>query len=518
MYTQVAEKWLSEQPYLEPVQRVLLEAAAQYYQAFAQQEQTDPVVRREIARASYRLGIIHSRLARHDLAEPAYDHAIALQRNLAAEFPQAPEFSADLARSLRELGKLYGKTDRRPQAEAIFLQVIALWKELLAGQPGSPELLRGLANSFNSLGITYTDWGFVNADPTAYEKAWEPLRQSRELCERLGAAETAGAEDRWNLAQIYHNCGRQNRLTGHLAEAGSFYRRALNIWRSLVAESPHSPRFRFPLANTLVGLGESVWLSGRPQEAEVLLQEALEQNERLANESPEVPEYRARIADTLDSLATYLPMSGRDREAVDARRRIVAIFESLRDEFPTMGYENHVTRHKTLLGMLLATSADRRVRNPREALQLVKGTIISRPLDGENWNALGIIQYRLGAWGAAIEALERSVELRGGGDASDWFFLAMAHCRRGENEASRDCYKKAIAWLTANSAGTDVASWMAKNKPDDWHLRRYRAEAAALLGLDGQSSREPLRPTLDHPRRHPGLRDQTAGRFVSVAT
>ena len=78
--------------------------------------------------------------------------------------------------------------------------------------------------------------------------------------------------------------------------------------------------------------------------------------------------------------------------------------------------------------------------------------------------------YRAGDWKAAIEALTKSMELRNGGDSNDWFFLAMAHWQLGDKTQARSWYDKAVPW-------------MEKNQPKDEELLRFRAEAAALLGV-----------------------------------
>jgi hypothetical protein len=62
------------------------------------------------------------------------------------------------------------------------------------------------------------------------------------------------------------------------------------------------------------------------------------------------------------------------------------------------------------------------------------------------------------------------MELTNGGDGSERFFLAMACWRLGKKEQARARYEQAV-------------QWMAHHKPRHYDLRRYRAEAAALLGL-----------------------------------
>ena len=78
--------------------------------------------------------------------------------------------------------------------------------------------------------------------------------------------------------------------------------------------------------------------------------------------------------------------------------------------------------------------------------------------------------YRYGEWKPAIQALRKSMDLRKGGDSSDWFFLAMAHWRLGEKDQARQWYDRAV-------------EWMEKNRAKDEELRGFRAEAAEQLGI-----------------------------------
>src|SRR5262249_40811383 len=68
-------------------------------------------------------------------------------------------------------------------------------------------------------------------------------------------------------------------------------------------------------------------------------------------------------------------------------------------------------------------------------------------------------------------ALDKSMELQG--YVSDWFFLAMAHWQLGDKERAQKWYRAAILWMHGH-------------KSTDDNLRRFRAEAAALLELPEQ--------------------------------
>jgi hypothetical protein len=67
--------------------------------------------------------------------------------------------------------------------------------------------------------------------------------------------------------------------------------------------------------------------------------------------------------------------------------------------------------------------------------------------------------------------LEKSMQLRNGGDGEDWFFLAMAHWQLGNEDEALRWYERGVGW-------------MEKNAPDHPELIRFRAEAAGLLGVN----------------------------------
>jgi tetratricopeptide (TPR) repeat protein len=103
-------------------------------------------------------------------------------------------------------------------------------------------------------------------------------------------------------------------------------------------------------------------------------------------------------------------------------------------------------------------------------VELAKKAVELAPGQGLYWNTLGVAHYRAGDWEAAIAALDKAKQLHNGGDIYDWFFLAMTHWQLAHKEEARKWFDKAV-------------EWMEKNRPSDEDLRRFRAEAAELLGV-----------------------------------
>jgi tetratricopeptide (TPR) repeat protein len=124
------------------------------------------------------------------------------------------------------------------------------------------------------------------------------------------------------------------------------------------------------------------------------------------------------------------------------------------------------------LAWLLATAPDPKFRDPRRAVELANQAVALGPREAGPWNTLGVAHYRVGDWSAAIAALGKSMKLGKGGNSADWFFLAMGHWQRGEKEKARRWHRRAVRDMEKTPAQFANAE----------ELRRFRAEAAALLG------------------------------------
>jgi serine/threonine-protein kinase len=126
----------------------------------------------------------------------------------------------------------------------------------------------------------------------------------------------------------------------------------------------------------------------------------------------------------------------------------------------------------------LALATDRPQGEYDEAAGHARRAVALAPKDGNIQNTLALAEYRCGRWDASISAAEQSMALRQGGNASDWFILAMAHARKGEKD-------EAIRWFDKAVASTK------EKAPDDAELRQFWTEAAKLLGRPGPETRRP---------------------------
>src|SRR5262249_22623133 len=98
------------------------------------------------------------------------------------------------------------------------------------------------------------------------------------------------------------------------------------------------------------------------------------------------------------------------------------------------------------LAWIHATSRNASQRDAIAALRFAKASVEADTNSKLNWNTLGVAEYRNGNMDAAIDALNRSMSVREGGDSYDWYFLAMSHCKLGNSDLAADWYSKAAQW------------------------------------------------------------------------
>ena len=131
-----------------------------------------------------------------------------------------------------------------------------------------------------------------------------------------------------------------------------------------------------------------------------------------------------------------------------------------------------LVRHCNHFAWNLANAAESR-RNPQRALTLARRAVDLNPNQGCYLNTLGVAQYRAGRNAEAIATLERSLAVnRGEFAAFDLFFLAMAHHLLGDRAVARECFDRAVRWLSQQKNLSDQ---------DIHELASFRAEAQTLL-------------------------------------
>jgi len=101
-------------------------------------------------------------------------------------------------------------------------------------------------------------------------------------------------------------------------------------------------------------------------------------------------------------------------------------------------------------------------------LSLLGGGSLWTVREREGRRAATELRYRDAKLQAKINDLETSMDLRAGGDALDWFHMAMTYCEMGDKDKARTWYEKAVGGMDKTAA---------KNE----EFQRLHAEARELL-------------------------------------
>jgi len=283
--------------------------------------------------------------------------------------------------------------------------------------------------------------------------------RSSELREKLVAANPGVPRYRASLVSSLADAASDLAKLGQLDQSEQTARRSLEFANSLVAEHPDSPAYQELLAWLYRILGNAWQQGGRVQEAEEAQQQALAGYEKLAQALPWVPRYRTEVFDAHVGLGDLFWDGDRRAEATDSYRRAAAL-EGTLDPDSVIAQDS--------LAWFLATCADPQFRDARRAVLLANKSVERRPQNCGYRTTLGVAHYRAGDWEAGVQILTKAAQMSDRDFGYNGFFLAMAQWQLGDRERARQSYDSA-------------AEWMRRQQPWNFELRRFRAEAEALL-------------------------------------
>jgi serine/threonine protein kinase len=326
MFTQVAEKWLAQQPRLEPLQREFLEEALRFYQRFAEEPSADPELRLEAGTAYLRVAEIQKKLGDCGRAEESFNRAIGLLEQLVADYPHEPRYRAELGESRLRFGHLLNVLDRPAEAEQQYRKSVVLREKIVADFPDAAGFRQGLSVSLAGLANLQLYCGQAREAVKSYRQALSLFDQLPPDLANTGPSRLCQAHCRlvlgWALA-----------ADGATGEALEFGRQAVALAETLVQGSPDEPNYRSQL-------GQSLWWlacqlpKDRSAEAETMFRRALAIEQKLVTDFPAVPGYKVEVVRCYDGLGDRLFAAGRAREAEEAFGEVLKLSDQLLAEFP----------------------------------------------------------------------------------------------------------------------------------------------------------------------------------------
>jgi tetratricopeptide (TPR) repeat protein len=529
IYLKVLEVRLPRDPEAAQENQELLTKALGFYEQFAARNQGDPKVRREVANAYDRAGVLYTRLGHFDQAAAALGRAEKTATRLSADFPDDPERKGFLAEVYLHKGQLADDAPRKEArqgegAQEEYRKGIALLEPLVANSSLSPKSWQTLATLLNNLGGVLHGSGDLVKGEKYYRKAiaaqGRVVDQTNDLPSKLFAMQQLSA---WhaNLGRVLSGARRLHKAQAELGEAiallsrvntqatalpgyrrgrlpgfpsghpipyelaglhltlghvfrdkggqyqaaQSEFQQAIDLCTQTIKDWPREPLFRRRLAAMRCMLGIVLFEEGKRPEAVKQYRQSIDLLVELDKQSPGLPDNEQGLSETLACLATALLAQGDQVKAAECHRQLVALEEKLVARYPDDA------AYAANLAYFFAVCPDPDFRKPARAVLLAGKAVAQFPQNGWYWGVLGVAQYRHGQWQAAVASLEKANRLRPYGYEGFWLYLAMAHWRLGEREAARACYDRAVELMKGREHPAAVAG-------------RANAEARELMGIN----------------------------------
>jgi eukaryotic-like serine/threonine-protein kinase len=352
------------------------------------------------------------------------------------------------ARLRRTLGLSFHYLGNEKIAVQQFQRAIALYTTHRGSDhPDTLASMNNLANSYAGLG-RHEDALRLRAQTLALRRA------------KLGDDDAATLDSMNNLANSYDKFGQFDEALKLREETLERRRRTLGVEHRDTLVSVNN------LALSLANLGRHA--------------DALNLRENTLNLMKEkLPEDHPYILAAMNNLAESYATIGRCEDALQLYEQTLAV---TKNRFK----ENHPNTLLVMndLAWLLATAQNAKYRNPDRAVELAAQAAKASPETPEFSGTLGTARYLAGDWEQAALDLQNAIDLRGPDDsrnANEGFFLAMARWQLGDKVGAKKSFDMAMAWMN-------------KSRSRDDEVRRFRAEAAKLLGINENAKRLDQQP------------------------
>ena len=495
-----AAEQMADIPFTRDTQREALEQARDFYERILGQVEGDPEPRRQLAWIYQKLGHIAWCTDSPD-CEPALRRSIAILEDLSREFPHHPDDRLARSWSHYWLTAWFWADLRFEEALPESRASIALAEDLVAQFPTTDEYRFALTCGEFQLAQALEGVGKLD----------EAERHYRTTFTGEGLHRWVRVAGRNGLCSVLMQLGRYDEAQPVLQEALQIAQRELAPDASAGREDFGKNIYRLALCHRLLGLHR--FYTARWEEAQRHLRDAIDFFQRLSGAYPVTVRVPVRLGSWYHDLAEILTATGRLEDAEGARRQSLAAWESaptagtaafshgkglahyrLGELLHQTGRTEEARRQFTQAQAIMEDLARRRPREPDCHWQLIcllancPDESLRDPRARSPWpsascrhrlDTTGVI-WRWPSTGASSgkrqpNRFSRRWSLRQGGDAFDWFLLAMSQWRLGQNE-------QAVEWYTQAQEAIEIGKPLFYEYLGVMAVQRLQKEAEGLLG------------------------------------
>jgi tetratricopeptide (TPR) repeat protein len=276
----------------------LMQRTRQFFEGLVQVSPTSFQLKKRQANAYRRLGYLHQRLGDIPSAESDFAKAATLFQQLAASYPEEPEFRLLLGMCYLSRGSTLFANDCNPEATNVLDRAVMTLADLAANTPDHPDYTTEWAHALSMRGICYRDTGRPHISRS--------LEDFRAAIQAQYPIVTKFPERTWSrfiLVGAYYNYAVSLGLERRFDEAFEHFRKALDQNQRLLQDQPTDPTFRWHVALIHERLADCLARAGQWEEAAIACQQSNELHTAVTADFPKIPLYRMTYVNSLLSSA-----------------------------------------------------------------------------------------------------------------------------------------------------------------------------------------------------------------------
>jgi len=399
------------------------------------------------------------REAQQALASEARQRQATLREQQRAEenFHRARKAVEDSFTTISE-SRLLDEPGLQPLRNELLEDALRYYQQFLSDRGDDPQARAEVASAYLRLSQLQSTIGRTDESLKSLKVGLELVEQA--LAKGLDVKKNAGTLAGFFRGPRYER--REQKPPSDPRLAVSLLEKGSQIWENLVTQAPDVWGFRQDLAGFYFYLGMASYNLGNRPAAIEQIRKSEQLLKQLMSEQPDAKLIR-------DEWAQAASMLGLAYESTKQTPEAIAIYTAALAEYPDS------VELCTQTARFYATYPDPSIRRPEEALRLARHATEVSAREPGAWRTLGIALYRNGQWQEAVGALQKSVQLRNGGEAWDWFYLAMALQQLGQQEEAKKWFAQGAAW--------------AQNPRNFRQIRLLSEEAAGVLGEPGPAAK-----------------------------
>ncbi len=291
MLTQLGDERLAGVPQANPVRRIMLDKAVEFYRHLAEQRRDDLQMSVTVRKAISRVAQLHFDFDEFDEAVAKIREALAMtEAALIAHPDQCGALREAIAFELLNLGNVASSTGRHSAAESYYVEAAGDYAGLVESEGAPARIVSALATVRYNLGT-------LLKNQRRFEEAWRAFELAREGFVGALEAQPTHALRNEMLALTNGELALVAQALGHGEQAVQHAWLALDGWDLLLALRPQDQELPATRAKTAVDACEILRGMGRPDEALVLAEGAVAALERACASFPERRLFQALLID-----------------------------------------------------------------------------------------------------------------------------------------------------------------------------------------------------------------------------